>query len=81
MKNPSLESSSGSVSSNDDYDENIRPTGGNRSSSSNKNSNSGASRRQQQLRAEQQQRMQQGQGPAEIQQIETSTDDDIPSLL
>ena len=81
MRNPSLGSSSSSVSTDDDYDENIRPTGGNRSSSSKKNNNSGASRRQQQLRAEQQQRMQQGQGPAEIQQIETSTDDDIPSLL
>ena len=83
MKNPENFEAPSSVSTNDDYDENIRPTGGNRSSSSKKNNNnsSRASRRQQQLRAEQQQRMQQGQGPAEIQQIETSTDDDIPSLL
>lgn len=81
MKNPENFKASGSVSTNEDYDENIRPTGGNKSSSSKKNNNSRASRRQQQLRAEQQQRMQQGQGPAEIQQIETSTDDDIPSLL
>ena len=82
MKNPENFEAPSSVSTNEDYDENIRPTGGNRSSSSKKNNNnSRASRRQQQLRAEQQQRMQQGQGPAEIQQIETSTDDDIPSLL
>lgn len=80
MRDPKIDSAPSAGSSNDDYDENIRPTGGNRSSNSN-NSNSGASRRQQQLRAQQQQRLQEGQGPAEIQQNETSTDDDIPSLL